>query len=287
MRFTIVFATLWICAYQLLAQEKNSYNVLFIMVDDLNDCIEGMGGHSQAISPHLTNFAASGVSFRHAYTNAPMCGPSRASLFTGIYPHNSRNFFQAPWFNNPVLRNTRTLMEQFKAAGYQVMGTGKILHHNKAELWTHFENEADYGPSPFDGEQRVPHPDVPETFSSLGWVDGSLGPFKDLSEYTGIQGSPLTWTTGNGRNIPYKTMRYIHDEDRSPTPDEQNADWAAEQIRRLSTQAQEQPFFLAVGFLRPHTPLVAPQKYFDRFPLEQLDLAVIHEGDEKDTHLTE
>ena len=95
------------------------------MVDDLNDCIEGMDGHAQALTPNMKRLAASGVTFKRAYTTAPMCGPSRASLFTGVYPHHSRNFFQAPWFQFEVLDNTRTIMEQFKQAGYYVTGSGK------------------------------------------------------------------------------------------------------------------------------------------------------------------
>ena len=285
MRIIFLFSLCLSFSAQTRGQNKPPYNVLLIMVDDLNDCLEGMGGHAQAISPNLNGFAQTGASFLRAYTNAPMCGPSRSSLFTGVYPHHSRNFFQAPWYNNKILNNTRTLMEQFQEAGYQVLGTGKILHHNKAELWTEFGNAADYGPSPFDGTERVPHPDVPKPFAEIGWVDGSLGPFKDLSGYTNPQGNPLTWTTGNGRNIPYQVMRYQNDEDRDPTPDEQNANWAATQIQQLSRQTQDQPFFMAVGFLRPHTPLVAPQKYFDKFPLDKLELAVIHKEDENDTHL--
>ena len=261
-------------------------NVLFIMVDDLNDCIEGMGGHSQAISPNMTRLAQSGTFFRQAYTNAPMCGPSRSSLFTGVYPHHSRNFFQAPWHKNEVLNNTRTMMEQFKEAGYQVLGSGKIMHHNQPHLWTQFENPADYSPTPFDGEERVPHPDVPAPFAEIGWVDGSLGPFINLEGRTTAEGKPLSWTTGNGWSLPFQTMRYINDDDRDPTPDERNASWAAETIRTLATEPQDQPFFLAVGFLRPHTPLVAPQKYFDLFPLEELELSVIQAKDEEDTHLT-
>jgi arylsulfatase A-like enzyme len=259
-------------------------NVLLIMVDDLNDCIEQMGGHAQALTPNMTRLAQSGVSFRRAYTNAPMCGPSRACLFTGVYPHHSNNYFQAPWFQNEVLNNTRTMMEQFKEAGYHVMGTGKIMHHNKTELWTHFENFADYGPSPFNGEERVPHPDVPAPFSEIGWVDGSLGPFVNLAGRNTEDGKALSWTTGD-QHHGYTPMRYVNDEDRSPTPDERNARWTAEQIRSFSQEAQDQPFFLAVGFLRPHTPLVAPQKYFDRFPLDELELAVIKPGDSSDTHL--
>ncbi|UCF36053.1 MAG: sulfatase, partial [Acidobacteriota bacterium] len=259
-------------------------NVLVIVADDLNDCIEGMDGHPQALTPQMSSLAESGVSFRRAYTNAPMCGPSRSSLFTGVYPHNSNNYFQAPWFDNEVLKNTRTMMEQFKASGYQVMGTGKILHHNQADIWTSFENPADYGPSPFDGEEQLPHPDVPAPFSNLGWVDGSLGPFINLEGRTSPNGKALSWTTGNDRR-GYTPMRYIDDEDRDPTPDERNAAWAAEKIRALSREPLEQPFFLAVGFLRPHTPLVAPQKYFDRFPLDQLKLAVIRSGDADDTYL--
>lgn len=260
-------------------------NVLVIMVDDLNDCIEGMGGHAQALTPNMARLAQSGVSFRRAYTAAPMCGPSRASMFTGVYPHHSNNYFQAPWFRNEVLNNTRTMMEQFKAGGYEVLGTGKIMHHNREKLWTHFENPADYSPTPFDGEERVPHPDVPAPFSDIGWVDGSLGPFINLEGRTTADGKPLHWTTGSP-NLGYSPMRYVNDDDRDPTPDERNARWTAAKIRELARTDRDQPFFLAVGFLRPHTPLVAPQKYFDRFPLEELELSVIKPGDEADTYLT-
>ena len=118
-------------------------NVLLIMVDDLNDNIGVLGGHPQSITPHLDRLAQSGVLFTNAHCNAPMCGPSRASMLTGVYPHHSNNYFQSPWHNFDVLKNTRTIMEQFMLKGYDVLGTGKILHHNRPELWTHFENPAD------------------------------------------------------------------------------------------------------------------------------------------------
>ncbi len=255
------------------------------MVDDLNDCIEGMDGHAQAYTPHLARFAKTAASCQHAYTNAPMCGPSRASLFTGIYPHQSHNFYQAPWYNNEILANSPTIMEHFKDAGYYVAGTGKILHHLKTENWTHFENPADYTPTPFDGSERLPHPDVPAPFTDLGWVDGSLGPFINLDGRKSSTGKDLHWTTGNPAQ-GFKPMKYVDDDDRDPTPDEINALWAAKHIRTLAEGNNQQPFFLAVGFLRPHTPLVAPQKYFDRFPLEDLELAEIKSDDQKDTYLS-
>ena len=260
-------------------------NVLIIMVDDLNDCIGEMSGHAQSLTPNMDRLAQSGASFMRAYTNAPMCGPSRSSMFTGVLPHHSHNYFQAPWMDNETLINTRTMMEQFKGAGYHVMGTGKILHHNKLDIWTHFENPVDYGPSPFNGIERVPHPDVPAPFSDIGWVDGSLGPFVDFKDRTTKDGKSLSWTTGNGRNLPYRPMQYKDDMDRKPTPDEQNASWAATTINQLSQTPMDRPFFMAVGFLRPHTPLVAPQKYFDLFPLEKIELAVIKPSDATDTHL--
>jgi arylsulfatase A-like enzyme len=260
-------------------------NVLLIMVDDLNDNIGLLKGHPQALTPNMDQLAQSGTSFLHAYTNAPMCGPSRASMFTGIYPHHSNNYFQEPWFRFETLSNSRTIMEQFKEEGYQVIGTGKIMHHNRKEMWTHFENEADYSPTPFDGEKQVPHPDVPAAFAEIGWVDGSLGPFVNLEGRTSSEGKPLHWTTGNER-IGYKPMRYINDDDRDPTPDEINATWTANKLKELATDTSKTPFFLSVGFLRPHTPLVAPQKYFDQFPIDDIQLVAIKPKDEEDTYLT-
>jgi len=98
------------------------------MIDDLNDYPEEFNGHPQAVTPNIKKLAKSGVSFQHAYSNDPMCGPSRASMMTGIYPHKSSNFWQASWLKNEVLVNTKTIMEKFKENGYNVIGSGKIMH---------------------------------------------------------------------------------------------------------------------------------------------------------------
>ena len=254
------------------------------MIDDLNDCIETLKGHPQSLTPNMSKLAQSGVTFLNAHTNAPMCGPSRSSMMMGVYPHHSLNFFQAPWFNNTVLKNTRTLSEQFRKAGYQTLGTGKILHHLKKENWGHYQNPPDYGPMVWDGKNRLAHPDVPRPFYDLGAIDGSLGPLVNLEGKTTATGQALQWIYGYRKEgiIP---LRYFNDDDRDPTPDEMNAAWTAKKIKSLASQDLEKPFFLAVGFLRPHTPLIAPQKYFARFPLDKIQVTLKKTNDQQDTFL--
>ncbi len=264
--------------------EKERPNVLLIMIDDLNDCIESLKGHPQTLTPNMNKLALSGTTFLNAHTNAPMCGPSRSSMMMGVYPHNSLNFFQAPWYKNPVLNNTRTLSEQFRAGGYQTLGTGKILHHLKRDNWDHFENHPDYGPVVHDGKNRLAHPDVPLPFYDIGSIDGSLGPLFDLEGRKTDQGKPIQWIYSYQKEgtIP---MQYVNDDDRDPTPDEINAAWTAKKIKYLAAQKLEKPFFLAVGFLRPHTPLIAPKKYFDRFPLDKIEITLKKVKDKEDTFL--
>ena len=262
-------------------------NIVLIMTDDLNDYNEDLKGHPQIISPNIKKLADSGVSFTNAYSNDPMCGPSRSSMITGVYPHNSSNFWQKPWFNNDVLNNTKTIMEKFRENGYYVVGSGKILHHNKQELWSEFEHEADYGPVAYKGLRKkgkrgVAHPDVAKPFSEIGQIDGSFGPFKNISNMV-EDGEKITWAYGGSRG--YKEFKYVSEVDRDLTPDEINAQWAENKINELAKSDNDNPFFLAVGFLRPHTPLIAPQKYFDMYPLKDIELANILENDMDDTFL--
>ncbi len=88
--------------------EKKPPNILLIMIDDLNDYNEDLNGHPQVITPNIKKFAKSAVSFKNAYSNDPMCGPSRSSMLLGVYPHNSSNFWQRSWLQNRVLSNTKT-----------------------------------------------------------------------------------------------------------------------------------------------------------------------------------
>ena len=154
-------------------------NVVLIVCDDLNDYITGIpgqSGHPQSITPNVEKLAKSGVAFRRAYSNHPVCAPSRASFLTGIYGHTSGNLFWDKWFTNPVLQNSRSLMDHFKQNGYHVAGSGKMMHHGKPDEWSEYKHKADYGPSVYDGEKRVAHPCVPKPFGDIGAVDGSLGP---------------------------------------------------------------------------------------------------------------
>jgi len=257
-------------------------NVILIICDDLNDYVEGFGGHPAAKTPSIARLARSGVSFTQAHCNIPICGPSRASLFTGIYPHNSGCFGFTRWDGYEVLRNSRTIMDHFRGNGYHTLGTGKLMHHVVRKEWSEFGNSADYGPFAFDGQQRVAHPDVPGPFREIGPVDGSFGPLVNLTGRMTPDGKPLQWQTGGWKQV--RSLRVTSQTERDPTADELNGDWAVEQLNTLAKRPGRKPFFMGVGFIRPHTPLIVPQRFFDQFPLESISLPVIKPGDVADTH---
>lgn len=253
-------------------------NVLFIICDDLNDYVETLGGHPQAATPNIRRLFESSVSFTQAHCNIPICNPSRASFATGIYPHTSQQFGFEHWDQNAILKNSRTMMKHFSLHGYHSLGTGKVMHNRDRQEWDEFGYPSDYGPFAFDGgKENLPHPDVPSPFrDDFGAVDGSFGPLRKLQPE-----EKLTWRTGGWKK--QRQLRYRSDDQRDPTGDELNARWAVEKLRGYAETPGSKPFFMGVGFVRPHTPLIVPQQYFDRFPLETIQLPEIKKDDALDT----
>ena len=250
-------------------------NVLLIVCDDLNDYLGVLGGHPQAETPNIDRLVRSGVNFTQAHCTIPICNSSRASFLTGLYPHTSQCFGFEKWTDNPVLKNSRTMMDHFRKNGYISLGTGKLMHNHGRPEWSEFGNPSDYGPFPYDGEKNIPHPDTPSPLrDDFGAIDGSFGPLKVLEP-------PLIWRSGSWRNP--KPLRYRSADDRDLTADERNSKWAIEKLEGFAGDEDAKPFFMGVGFIRPHTPLIVPQEYFDRFPLESIELPEIKADDVSDT----
>lgn len=282
---THVISFLLLCLAPVLPAGTGNPNVVLIVCDDLNDYITGIpgkAGHPQARTPNAEKLAASGVAFRRAYSNNPVCAPSRSSFLTGLYPHTSKNLFWDDWAKNPVQKNSKTIMEHFRDNDYHVVGSGKLMHHFHKHVWSEFSRRADYGPFVHNGEKTIAHPSVPKPFNDIGPVDGSFAPLSDVP-FDGDNNPLSGWVYSE--NWISKPMRYTSETDRDPTPDERNATWAANRIKKFAEEGSGKPFFLGVGFIRPHTPLHAPQKYFDMFPLESIQLPVIKPGDGGDTHM--
>lgn len=259
-------------------------NVLFIICDDLNDFVEGWEGHPQARTPQIAKLAAEGVSFLNAHSNDPVCAPCRASLFTGIYPHTSGLYSFERWDRNPTLQQCKTMMELFRENGYRVMGTGKLLHHEKPELWDDFGHERNHGPWPFNGitdrpnapwDGLVAHPAIPPPFGNNPY--GSFGPLSRIPDVPPEGNLPgyRGWWEG------YGPFRYVSEADRDLMPDEKNVQWIIARMKEME-EDPEQPFFMALGFNRPHTPLYVPDRYFDMFPLQTLQLPPYMENDLED-----
>ncbi len=260
-------------------------NVILIVCDDLNTDIEGFGGHPQSQTPNITRLMDSGVSFQQMHCTIPICAPSRSSFFTGIYPHTSNNFGMDNWNQNSVLANSKTIFAHFKENGYHTIGTGKLMHHHAHADWDEFREEADYGPYAHNGTQQVPHPLTPAPLrNEFGKIDGSFGPFVSLQGKDFGDGKRYTWQRGNWKNT--YDMSFPQKGTRDLTADEANAQWAVEKLKGYSDGLDAKPFFMGIGFMRPHTPLIVPQRFYDQYPLASLQLPEILEGDAEDTYLT-
>ena len=270
-------------------------NIVLIVCDDLNDFEGFFNSYPQSQTPNINQLAAEGVIFSNAHSNAPICGPSRSSFMTGIYPHNSSNYGFENWYNqtrsgytiNSILENSKTLMQYLKDNGYETYRAGKIMHHDldasETSEWTETGPSAWPGPVPYDSSagNTVCHQSVPNTFFEGAGNLNSL--FAPLSNIPIVNGQSGWWTAGWQSAGAFN---YVNDDDRDDLQDEKMRKWAVDDV--INTLAQSDPtgenekFFLAIGFHRPHTPLVVPQKYFDRFPIESIELPERIENDIED-----
>jgi len=176
------------------------------------------------------------------------------------------------------------MQEHFEANGYHTLGTGKLMHHQVVQRgWEQYGNPPDYGPFAFANGEKIAHPDVPAPYREIGPVDGSFGPFVSLDGRKTGDGHLLSWHNGGWGNRA-KSLRVDSQEDRDQTPDEINGNWAVARLQQLAKSADKKPFFMGIGFIRPHTPLFVPQRFFDMLPLDEIKLPVIRPGDVDDTH---
>ena len=252
-------------------------NVILIICDDLNDSVEGMGGHSQAYTPNIERLMDQGVRFTNAHCNAPICGPSRASLWSGLLPSTSGyyGFDQQSndWRDFEILGDAVTLMEHFKANSYTVWGSGKIFHNGHDDNAVFSVNPAsdgagpsDFGPFPWNGV--VPqsgnytgeqHPDMPTSnwgyYPSTTSLDNNPGDTPGYENYQwALKDGPFTYSSESG-------ALGVDGDVRDLMPDEISAQWAEGKLG----QAHSNPFLMVVGMNRPHAPFYAPKEFFDLF----------------------
>ncbi|MBP88120.1 MAG: iduronate sulfatase [Planctomycetaceae bacterium] len=218
------------------AADKQHPNVLFIAVDDLRPQLGGYG-KPEIHSPNIDRLAASGVVFNRAYCMVPTCGASRASLMTGIRPSRSRFVNYLTWAERDAPGIT-TLNTHFKNHGYYTISNGKVFHH--------------------------------PTDNAVGWSEPAWRP-------KGVQ----TYAIAENRQTAAKRAKERGRRGRGPAfesadvPDDTYGDGkvankAIADLGRLSEK--NEPFFLAVGFFKPHLPFIAPTKYWEGYDREKIRL---------------
>lgn len=266
---------LLVLSFSLKAQEKQ--NALLIILDDMNDYIGVMGGHPQAITPNIDRLAEDGVIFSNAHSNAPICAPSRASFLSGIYPSTSGNFGFEYIENNVVLTNSKFIMEYAAENGFETYSTGKVFHRSVDDKSVIKGKKQDQGPTAWDGTNAIAHPSVHEPFRNVGVLNGSFAPLSDVP--------PGGWRNSYDGGSAFK---YVSESNRDKMCDELSADyicqWVDEQ-EALLIKGEAKPFFMAYGGMKPHTPHVAPKRFFDMFPLDKVMIPEILKSDLNDAYM--
>lgn len=213
--------------------------MLFIAVDDMNNDL-GCYGHRIVKSPNIDKLARRGVRFDRAYCQFPLCSPSRSSLMTGLRPDTTR-VFDLKYHFRTGLPEVVTLSQFFMKRGYYAARVGKIYHYG---------NPNQIGTSGLDDT-----PSWQDVFNPAG------------RDKTTIETNIINYTPKRGLG---SAMCFLADENGK---DEEHTDgMVATQAIKLLEQNRDKPFFIAVGFYKPHTPYVAPQRYFDLYPLRKIDL---------------
>ncbi len=215
-------------------------NVLFVAVDDLRPLL-GCYGDKTVRSPNIDRLAARGLVFNRAYCQQAVCSPSRSSLMTGRRPDTTRVYDLETHFRK-ALPDVVTLPQHFKNHGYHTQAFGKIYHGG-------FDDPPSWS-VPTQGPRKPGN--GPEGLKLL----------RRLREEARKEGKDLSKRQNQPRGYPWEAPNVPDGE----LADGSLADQAVEALRQLNGN---KPFFLAVGFLKPHLPFVAPKKYWDLYSADQ------------------
>lgn len=211
------------------AEPSDNPNVLMICVDDLNDWVGFLGGHPQAVTPHMDALAKRGLKFTNAHCAVPVCSPSRVSVMSGVAATTHGSYELGPRYEElPALMNVPTIQRYFKDQGYYTLSGGKVLHHDfRGRLASDIDRSL--------GRKKSPRP---------------RKPMNRPAHWSGA------WDWG--------------------AYPERDSDMADVQLAQIAAKALEEefdePFFMSVGFFRPHVPLFVPPRWFDLYETDSFTL---------------
>lgn len=251
----LLFLTIFGCS----SPKKNIIkpNILFISIDDLRQTL-GAYGDSIAVTPNIDKFASEGMTFRKTFSQVAVCAPSRASLMTGLRPDSTRVWHLGDKFRQ-INPNTVTMPQYFSKFGYHTVNIGKIFHNYMPDSisW----DEPDLRPVRYLQKNWLKRDG--ETF----YIDEKINISQAIKRDSLLKIRPKRyadgWNTGpawEAKNV-HDTMYY----------DGSQNELAKKTLSRLSKQ--KKPFYMGLGYFRPHLPFAVPKKYWDIYDSKKIPLA--------------
>ncbi|MFB9056874.1 sulfatase [Mariniflexile ostreae] len=242
--------------FTILSAQQKKYNVLFLISDDLTATAVSSYENKASNTPNIDQLAAEGTRYTKAYSQYPVCGPSRASLMGGYYPNATKTFGYVSG-REAIGDQRKTFSQLFKDKGYYTARVSKIYHMGV----------------PIDIEEGTNGQDDEASWGERYNSQGDEWRTKGEAEL--VQGNPDGNIERKGGNV----MTIVKAEgDDLVHSDGKTAKKAVELIKKHKNE----PFFLAVGFVRPHVPFVAPKSYFEPYPYQAIKLPKAVNGDWED-----
>ncbi len=237
--------------------DRKRPNILFVSIDDLKPTI-GAYGDRYAVTPHLDEFASTGLTFLRTYSQAGVCAPSRASLMTGLRPDSTRVWHLGDKFRE-LMPNVVTMPQYFDKHGYHTVSIGKIFHNYMPDSisW----DEPDLRPPQYSAPEM--HKRDGETF----YVNEETNQLQKIARDSLVKLRPVRYADG-WNNGPVWEWEDVHD---SLYYDGAQTELAKRTLTRITKR--NEPFYLGMGYFRPHMPFTVPKKYWDLYDPDELPLA--------------